>query len=143
MDDESSEFMDDIERWFDARGPLSQAFPHYRPRAAQAQMAQAVSRAIAMRAGVVLEAGTGVGKTAAYLVPAMLHGGKVIVSTGTKTLQDQLFHRDIPALRDALALPVRVALLKGRANYVCHHHLQRAQTQGLLHSPQEVRDQIF
>ncbi len=140
MDCAPSEPTDDIERWFDAQGPLSRAFPHYRPRAAQTQMAQAVSRAITLRAGVVLEAGTGVGKTAAYLVPAMLHGGKVIVSTGTKTLQDQLYHRDIPALRDALALPVRVALLKGRANYVCHHHLQRAQTQGLLHSPQEVRD---
>ena len=70
--------------------------------------------------------GTGTGKTFAYLVPALLAGGKVIVSTGTKTLQDQLFHRDLPLVRDTLGVPVSLALLKGRANYVCHHHLERA-----------------
>ena len=74
---------------------------------------------------LLAEAGTGTGKTVAYLVPALLFGGKVIVSTGTKTLQDQLFHRDLPAVRKALELPVTVALLKGRANYVCHYHLER------------------
>ena len=74
---------------------------------------------------LVAEAGTGTGKTFAYLVPALLYGGKVIVSTGTKTLQDQLYERDIPMLRDALRVPVTVSVLKGRANYVCHHHLRR------------------
>lgn len=74
---------------------------------------------------LVLEAGTGVGKTFAYLVPLLLADAKVIVSTGTKTLQDQLFERDLPAVADALGLRVQCALLKGRANYVCHHHLRR------------------
>ena len=81
-------------------------------------------------AQLVAEAGTGTGKTFAYLVPALLYGGKVIISTGTKTLQDQLFERDLPLVRDALAAPVTVALLKGRANYVCHYHLERARARG-------------
>src|SRR6476620_9100834 len=89
-------------------------------------MAHACAAAIEDRAVLVAEAGTGTGKTFAYLVPALRSGGKVIISTGTKTLQDQLFDRDIPTVRDALKLPVTVALLKGRANYVCHHHLERA-----------------
>jgi ATP-dependent DNA helicase DinG len=75
---------------------------------------------------LIVEAGTGTGKTYAYLVPAMLWGGKVIVSTGTKHLQDQLFLRDVPTVRDALAVPVTVAMLKGRSNYLCHYHLERA-----------------
>jgi ATP-dependent DNA helicase DinG len=95
-------------------------------------MAQAVARAITLRQPLVAEAGTGTGKTFAYLVPALLYGGKVIVSTGTKTLQDQLFERDLPLIRDALAAPVTVALLKGRANYVCHHHLERTAREGRL-----------
>lgn len=89
-------------------------------------MARAVAEAIATKGMLVAEAGTGTGKTVAYLVPALLSGGKVILSTGTKTLQDQLFDRDIPTVRKALNAPVSVALLKGRANYVCHYHLERA-----------------
>ena len=81
-------------------------------------MAQAVAQTIATRGQLVAEAGTGTGKTFAYLVPALLYGGKVIVSTGTKTLQDQLYERDLPMVRDALRVPVTIALLKGRANYV-------------------------
>lgn len=87
---------------------------------------------------MVAEAGTGTGKTFAYLVPALLSGGKVIISTGTKTLQDQLFGRDIPTVRDALKVPVTVALLKGRANYVCHHHLERARDDGRLPTRDDV-----
>lgn len=87
---------------------------------------------------MVAEAGTGTGKTFAYLVPALLSGGKVIISTGTKTLQDQLFGRDIPTVRDALKVPVTVALLKGRANYVCHHHLARAKSDGRLPTRDDV-----
>ncbi|HEY3585206.1 MAG TPA: ATP-dependent DNA helicase, partial [Casimicrobiaceae bacterium] len=102
-------------------------------------MAQAVARAIVEREALVAEAGTGTGKTFAYLVPALLYGGKVIVSTGTKTLQDQLFERDLPLVRDALAVPVTVALLKGRANYVCHHHLERTAREGRLPSRDDVR----
>ena len=102
-------------------------------------MAQAVARAIALRQPLVAEAGTGTGKTFAYLVPALLYGGKVIVSTGTKTLQDQLFERDLPLIRDALAVPITVALLKGRANYVCHHHLERTAREGRLPSRDDAR----
>lgn len=87
---------------------------------------------------LIVEAGTGTGKTYAYLVPAMLWGGKVIVSTGTKHLQDQLFQRDIPTVRDALAVPVSVAMLKGRANYLCHYYLERTADNGRLPSRQDT-----
>ena len=87
---------------------------------------------------LVCEAGTGTGKTFAYLVPALLAGGKVILSTGTKTLQDQLYHRDLPAARAALGVPVSTALLKGRANYVCHYHLERNLRDGRLGSREDV-----
>ena len=102
-------------------------------------MADAVAGAIAERTALVAEAGTGTGKTFAYLVPALLYGGKVIVSTGTKTLQDQLFQRDLPMVRDALGIPATLALLKGRANYVCHHHLERTAAEGRLTSRDDAR----
>lgn len=117
----------DISEFFDADGPLASALPGYVPRPAQVELAQAIHRAIADRSTLVAEAGTGIGKTWAYLVPAIVAGGKVIVSTGTRTLQDQLFTRDLPRVRAALAAPVTAALLKGRANYVCHYHLERLQ----------------
>src|SRR5437773_3488309 len=100
----------------------------------QLAMANAVARAMETRGQLLAEAGTGTGKTFAYLVPALLSGGKVIISTGTKTLQDQLFQRDLPLIRDALKVPVSIALLKGRANYVCHHHLERATAEGTFAS---------
>lgn len=117
----------ELDHIFSADGPLASAAPGYRPRQAQLEMAQAIESAIRDRATLIAEAGTGTGKTWAYLVPAFLSGVKVLVSTGTRTLQDQLFRRDIPRLRDALGAPVRVALLKGRSNYVCHYHLDRLQ----------------
>jgi len=120
-------------------GTLARTLPGFRFRAQQLAMAQAVARAIALRQPLVAEAGTGTGKTFAYLVPALLYGGKVIVSTGTKTLQDQLFERDLPLIRDALAVPITVALLKGRANYVCHHHLERTAREGRLPSREDAR----
>jgi ATP-dependent DNA helicase DinG len=101
-------------------------------------MAEAIARAIETRGQLLAEAGTGTGKTFAYLVPALLSGGKVIVSTGTKTLQDQLYQRDLPLVRDALHMPVTVALLKGRSNYVCHHHLARAAAQPTFASRADV-----
>ena len=101
-------------------------------------MAQAVAEVIEARGVLIAEAGTGTGKTVAYLVPALLSGGKVIVSTGTKTLQDQLFNRDIPTVREALRAPVTVALLKGRANYVCHYHLERNLQDGRFASRADV-----
>jgi ATP-dependent DNA helicase DinG len=121
-------------------GPLSRAIPDYRPRVQQQEMAARVAGAMRDRRVLLAEAGTGTGKTVAYLVPALLYGGKVIVSTGTKTLQDQLFHRDLPAVRKALGLPVTVSLLKGRANYVCHHHLERNLRDGRLASRQDAAD---
>jgi len=111
----------------------------FRERPFQLEMAQAVAQAIARNEMLVAEAGTGTGKTVAYLVPALLSGGKVIISTGTKTLQDQLFDRDIPAVREALSVPVTVALLKGRANYVCHYHLERALNDGRLPTREEAQ----
>ncbi|ENZ80174.1 ATP-dependent DNA helicase DinG [Ralstonia sp. GP73] len=119
-------------------GTLAKGIEGYRPRSAQLTMAQAVANAIEAADSIIVEAGTGTGKTYAYLVPAMLWGGKVIVSTGTKNLQDQLFLRDIPTVRKALNAPVSVALLKGRANYVCHYHVERASQNGRLSSRQDA-----
>ena len=101
-------------------------------------MAQRIAAAIAGNLALVTEAGTGTGKTFAYLAPALLSGGKVIVSTGTKTLQDQLFNRDLPTVRDALKVGATIALLKGRANSVCPYHLERAMSAGRLASREEA-----
>jgi ATP-dependent DNA helicase DinG len=101
-------------------------------------MARAVAQAISTQSTLLAEAGTGTGKTFAYLVPALLWGGKVIVSTGTRNLQDQLFLRDIPVVRKALNAPVSIALLKGRANYVCHFHLDRTLQNGRLTAREDV-----
>src|SRR5690606_6895083 len=120
----------DLERVFSPEGPLAETIPGYRLRTQQLEMALAIKAAIDRTGQLVAEAGTGTGKTFAYLVPALLSGGKVIISTGTKTLQDQLFNRDLPAVRDALKVPVTVSMLKGRANYVCHFHLERAKNEG-------------
>ena len=129
----------DLPAVFGPQGVLAQKVPGYRFRQQQLDMAQAVARAVEERGQLLAEAGTGTGKTFAYLVPALLSGGRVLLSTGTKTLQDQLFERDLPLVRDALGVPVTVALLKGRGNYVCHHHLERAASEGRFSSRQEVR----
>ena len=131
--------MHDLELLFSAQGTLAQSITGYRVRSQQLAMAQAVAHAIQQQRILVAEAGTGTGKTLAYLVPALLSGGKVIISTGTKTLQDQLFNRDIPAVRAALKAPVSVAMLKGRANYVCHYHLHRARSDGRFLNRDDVK----
>ena len=123
---------------FSERGPLAEGIPGYRTRQQQLEMALDIETAIQENKQLVAEAGTGTGKTFAYLVPALLSGGKVIVSTGTKTLQDQLFHRDLPAVRDALKVPVTVEMLKGRANYVCHFHLERSANEGRFVSREDA-----
>jgi ATP-dependent DNA helicase DinG len=110
----------------------------FKPRRQQLEMARAIHDAMQRTAVLVAEAGTGTGKTFAYLVPALLAGGKVIVSTGTKTLQDQLFDRDLPAVRAALTSGASAALLKGRANYVCLYRLRRAADQGQFASREEI-----
>jgi ATP-dependent DNA helicase DinG len=127
-----------IDQIFGEAGALGDAVGGYRPRHSQTQMAKAIALAISEQKTLIAEAGTGTGKTFAYLVPALLWGGKVIVSTGTKNLQDQLFLRDIPTVRKALNVPVSVALLKGRANYVCHFHLERTLQNGRLTSRDDV-----
>lgn len=115
--------------YFTPEGPLVRQIPAFKARAQQTEMAERIADAITANSACLVEAGTGTGKTFAYLVPAMLSGGKVVLSTGTKTLQDQLFERDIPTVRAALGAPIRVALLKGRSNYVCLHHLERAHSE--------------
>ncbi len=122
----------EVDSLFSDGGPLASGIDGFRPRQSQTDMARAVAHAISRRGTLLAEAGTGTGKTFAYLVPALLWGGKVIISTGTKNLQDQLFLRDIPVVRKALNAPVTVALLKGRANYLCHLHLERTQQNGRL-----------
>ncbi|HVP89302.1 MAG TPA: ATP-dependent DNA helicase [Casimicrobiaceae bacterium] len=129
----------DLQRIFGPEGPLARELPAYRFRNGQLEMAEAIARAMKEGGQLLAEAGTGTGKTFAYLVPALLSGGKVIISTGTKTLQDQLFQRDLPLVRGALKLPLSIALLKGRANYVCLHHLERTSAEGTLASRADVR----
>ncbi|MBI5918599.1 MAG: ATP-dependent DNA helicase [Nitrosomonadales bacterium] len=129
----------EVDRFFSERSPLATEVASFRPRAQQREMALAVEQAIRDNAILVAEAGTGTGKTFAYLVPALLNGGKVIISTGTKNLQDQLFQKDLPMVRDALKAPVSVALLKGRANYICHYHLERAQSEGRFVTREDVK----
>ncbi|MFA9462570.1 ATP-dependent DNA helicase [Thiohalorhabdus sp. Cl-TMA] len=107
-------------------GPLAEALDNFQPRPEQQEMAAAVEDALANQGTLVAEAGTGTGKTFAYLVPVLQSGRKVLVSTGTRNLQDQLYHRDLPLLRRALGADFRTALLKGRANYLCLHRLERA-----------------
>ena len=114
---------------FEPAGPLARATEQFHPRAVQTEMALAVARTIERGGALVVEAGTGVGKTFSYLVPALLSGERVLLSTATKTLQDQLFGRDLPRVAQALGLPVRMALLKGRASYLCLHRLDLARTE--------------
>jgi len=129
---------DELERIFAPGGPLAAAVPGFKRRPQQLEMAEAIRAAIERTEVLVAEAGTGTGKTFAYLAPALLAGGKVIVSTGTKTLQDQLFDRDLPAVRHALGSGASIALLKGRANYVCRYRLRRAAEEGAFHSREEA-----
>lgn len=126
------DLLDDTARAFACDGALARSDDHYVEREAQQTMARAVAEAIESREPLVAEAGTGVGKTFAYLVPLLLSGRRALVSTATKSLQDQLFLRDLPRLRDALGLPVRLALLKGRASYLCRHRLAQARQEGHL-----------
>jgi ATP-dependent DNA helicase DinG len=123
---------------FAADGALAGAVPGFRPRESQREMALAVFDTIAERGTLIAEAGTGTGKTFAYLVPALLAGGKVLVSTGTRTLQDQVFAKDLATLVRALGLRLETALLKGRQNYLCLQRLDRAEAEGRLPSREDA-----
>ena len=118
---------EEISALFGEGGALAQAIPGFAPRQMQQTMALAVAEAFASGDSLIVEAGTGTGKTFAYLAPALRSGKRVVISTGTKTLQDQLYGRDLPRLLQALSAKVKVSLLKGRANYLCLHRLRKAQ----------------
>lgn len=117
-----------------ADGPLADCIAGFSPRPQQQIMADAVDRALNNQGTLIVEAGTGTGKTYAYLLPVLLSGKKVIVSTGTRHLQDQLYHKDLPVVREAMGVAATVAMLKGRANYLCLHRLGLAENSGQLRS---------
>jgi ATP-dependent DNA helicase DinG len=122
--------MHGLSELFGPEGALARRLPGYTYRAAQQEMAELVAAALEQGEHLAVEAGTGIGKTFAYLVPALASGRRVIVSTGTRTLQDQLFARDLPLLGGLMGRPARVALLKGRNNYLCLHRLETARSSG-------------
>jgi ATP-dependent DNA helicase DinG len=121
-----------IEDVFSPGGPIARALPGFEARAGQVQMAQLVERGILEGVHTIVEAGTGVGKSLAYLVPAIRSGKKVVLSTGTIALQEQLVRKDIPLVRDALDVPVRVTLLKGRSHYLCKQKFERMRSDRLV-----------
>lgn len=132
--------MQQIIQTFAIDGALSKNIKGFRPRAEQLEMAKAVGRTISQKSTLVVEAGTGTGKTFAYLAPALLAKKKTIISTGSKNLQDQLFSRDLPAIKKALNYSGKIALLKGRANYLCLERLDQLIAQGVLGNREVLAD---
>ncbi len=128
----------ELELFFGSDGALAKVIPGYQPREAQLEMAKAIVEAIKANRNLIAEAGTGTGKTFAYLVPAILSGKKVIISTGTKNLQDQLFNKDLPVIRKAMKVPFIAALLKGRSNYLCTFRLQNSLTSAFGFSKEDA-----
>src|SRR5437870_7063790 len=118
--------------FFEPGGLLEQRLQDYEFRPSQVRMAEAVQRALEEQSHVIIEAGTGTGKTLAYLLPALLHGRRILVSTGTKTLQDQIFYKDIPLLETIVGRPIQAAYLKGRNNYLCRLKLETLHAEGLF-----------
>lgn len=132
--------MSELADFFAADGELARIVTGYLPRPAQLEMAEAIAAAISSQSNLIAEAGTGTGKTFAYLVPAILSGKKVIISTGTKNLQDQLFNKDLPLIRKALSKkPFKASLLKGRANYLCTYRLELALNNAFGHSQEDAK----
>jgi len=131
--------MNSVSDLLGAEGPFAQQISTFAPRSAQQTLAQAIMEAVANRSTLVAEAGTGTGKTFAYLVPALLSGKRIIISTGTKTLQDQLFYRDLPRVRNVLKVRMKISLLKGRANYLCLYRLEQTQNDGWRISREEMK----
>ncbi len=139
VQESSSDFVQQVEKLFAENGPLSRATSGYVRREGQVAFARTVARAIESGSTEVVEAGTGTGKTFAYLTPALVAGVKVIVSTAGKPLQDQLFHKDLPAVESALGIHASASVLKGRANYICKYRLANTLAEGMLPSPQAVK----
>ena len=129
-----------IDELMGVSGPLARHIPGFAPRAAQLAMAGLIHESLSRQGQLAIEAGTGTGKTFAYLVPALLSGLKIIISTGTRHLQDQLYHRDLPLVRAALEVPARTALLKGRANYLCWHRLETIAGEGKFKTRETASD---
>src|SRR5581483_3397225 len=127
-------------QFFSRQGALSQWHPNYEYRAGQVEMAEAVESAFADKRHLIVEAGTGTGKTLAYLVPALLSGKRIVVSTGTKNLQEQLFFKDIPFLQQHFARPLKVCYMKGRTNYACRQKIYDAEREPVLAGLEEVAD---
>src|ERR1700737_391431 len=127
-------------QFFSRHGALSKCHPNYEYRPGQLEMAEAVESAIADRKHLIVEAGTGTGKTLAYLMPAILSGKRIIVSTGTKNLQEQLFFKDIPFLQKNLPRPIQVSYMKGRNNYACRQKIYDADNEPVLAGLEEVAD---
>lgn len=127
-----------IKQFFSEKGDLSHSIDDYQVRQGQIDISVLIDEAITHKKKLIVEAGTGIGKTFAYLVPAFLSGGKIIISTATKNLQDQLFTKDIPMIRGALKVPVSLALLKGRSNYLCHLRLENAMIEGAFKTKEDV-----
>src|SRR2546421_4423012 len=126
--------------FFSRHGTLSKWHPNYEYRPGQLEMAEAVEAALKDRKHLIAEAGTGTGKTLAYLVPAILSGRRIVVSTGTKNLQEQLFFKDIPFLQQHFERPLQVCLMKGRGNYACRQKIYDMQNQPVLDGLEEVAD---
>src|SRR6267378_3692014 len=134
----------DARHFFSRHGTLSQWHPNYEFRPGQLEMAEAVEAALKDRRHLIVEAGTGTGKTLAYLVPAILSGRRIVVSTGTKNLQEQLFFKDIPFLQKHFERPVQVCYMKGRGNYACRQKIYDADREPILTGLEETADfQIF
>src|ERR1700735_1425728 len=127
-------------QFFSRGGTLSKWHPNYEFRAGQAEMAEAVESAISDKRHLIVEAGTGTGKTLAYLVPALLSGKRIVVSTGTKNLQEQLFFKDIPFLQQHFSRPLKVCYMKGRNNYACRQKIYDADKEAVLVGLEEVAD---
>ena len=121
-------------------GPLARHAPGFAPRLQQQQMAASVDTILNEGGTLIVEAGTGTGKTYAYLTPALLSGMRVIISTGTRHLQDQLYHRDLPMVRQALKSSAKIALLKGRSNYLCRYRLRLTEQEGHLTSREHIAE---
>jgi ATP-dependent DNA helicase DinG len=127
-------------QFFSRQGALSQWHPNYEYRAGQVEMAEAVESALADKKHLIVEAGTGTGKTLAYLVPALLSGKRIVVSTGTKNLQEQLFFKDVPFLQQHFARPLKVCYMKGRSNYACRQKIYDAEKEPILSGLEELSD---
>ena len=125
--------------FFSVNGPLNDCLEDYQLRTEQVEMAKSIIGTIEDKSSLVVEAGTGVGKTFAYLYPALLKGGKVVISTATKNLQDQLFFNDIPKIREALKISVKVNILKGRGNYICKLRMENTIQEGMFFNKEDAQ----